>query len=213
MAKRAYGHDDKQERREVILNAAADLFGDGVGELPSAAAIAKGAGLAKGTLYLYFSTKETIFSALLLKGWGKVAALTEEVFASSLAPADKVDTFLSTYVSYLDQHRDLLRLDAQRSALERNLEMDTLIASKKAFIEQLIRAGGLIEASLGLQSGQGVQLLLRTHALTCGLWQSFNPDTKIPASPEFAVFHLDFTEELSQALAEYWRGALMVKSE
>jgi TetR/AcrR family transcriptional regulator len=213
MTKRAYSHDDKQERRELILKTAADLFGEGIGALPSATAIAKQARLAKGTLYLYFSTKETIFSALLLKGWSSVATLTEQVFASSLAPKDKVDTFLSTYVSYLDEHRELLRLDAQRSALERNLEMETLIASKRAFIDQLIRAGGLIDASLGLQNGHGVQILLRTHALTCGLWQSFNPDTKIPSSAEFAVLQLDFIEELSQALTEYWRGAMMAQSE
>ena len=68
VAKRAYGKEDKQERRDEILAAARHLFTAGGGDLPSVADIAKRAGIAKGTLYLYYSTREEIFASLLRTG-------------------------------------------------------------------------------------------------------------------------------------------------
>lgn len=208
MGKRAFGHEDKQARGETILRAASALFGDGLRDLPSVAQIADGAGLAKGTVYLYFRTKEAIFSALLLEGWGKVVDLVGEVFASPADPSGAIDSFLAAYVSYLGEHRELLRLDALRPTLERNLELRTLIAFKRMFMERLIDGGALIENALQLGQGRGIQLLVRTHALTCGLWQSLGPDTEMAPSAEFVAYHPDFLNELSEALSEYWRGAL-----
>lgn len=211
MAKRAFGQDYKRARSETILRAAADLFGDGLRDLPSVAEIADGAGLAKGTVYLYFRTKETIFSSLLLEGWGKVVDLVDEVFVSSAEPSGAVASFLAEYVSYLGEHRGLLRLDALRPTLERNLQLHTLIAFKRMFMERLIDGGALIENALQLEEGRGIQLLVRTHALTCGLWQSLGPDTEMAPSADFAVYHPDFLDELSEALSEYWRGALSIR--
>ncbi len=208
-AKRAFGREDKEARREVILAAANRLFGQGQGELPSVAEIAAGAGLAKGTVYRYFATKETIFSALLLEGWGKVVGLLEEAFRLAAAgEQDIVGSFLAAYVAHLNSHRELLRLDALRPMLEHNLEMATLLAFKQTFLDRLATGGALIDRALDLRSGRGLKLLMRTHALTCGLWQSFGPDKAADTASEFAVFHPDFVEELSEALAEYWRGAL-----
>ena len=69
MGKRAYGSQDKLARRHDILEAARRLFHRGGGELPSVARIAEAAGLAKGTIYLYFETREAIYADLLLQGW------------------------------------------------------------------------------------------------------------------------------------------------
>lgn len=72
MAKRAYGREEKQERREEILATAHRLFTSGEGDLPSAADLAAGAGIAKGTLYLYYATREEIFASLLRSGWANL---------------------------------------------------------------------------------------------------------------------------------------------
>jgi AcrR family transcriptional regulator len=213
MAKRAYGSEDKQARRAAILQAAAALYGDGHGDLPTVQVIAQASGLAKGTVYLYFRSKEAIFSALLLDGWSKVVGLVENTFAPSLAEHDgsPTGTFLAAYVAHLDKHRGLLRLDALRPVLERGLDLDALADFKRTFVERLVAGGALIDRSLGLKEGKGVKLLTRTHALTCGLWQSLGsgpPGGRTVDAGLAATLYPVFVEELAEALAEFWRGAL-----
>lgn len=53
------------ERREVILNAALDEFAERGFESARLDDVAKRAGIAKGTIYLYFRDKETLFQELL----------------------------------------------------------------------------------------------------------------------------------------------------
>ena len=74
--------------------------------------------------------------------------------------------------------------------------------------------GALIERRLGLRAGKGVKLLTRTHALTCGLWQSLGagpPEQR--ADDVTGALDADFIAELTEALAEFWRGALMLAQE
>lgn len=60
---RAHDAQDKAARREAILDAAERLY-DRAQVLPGVAEVATEAGLAKGTLYLYFETKEAIYLGL-----------------------------------------------------------------------------------------------------------------------------------------------------
>ena len=216
-AKRAYGGEDKQARRADILAAATVLLGDGRGDLPTAGAIAEASGLAKGTVYLYFRSKEAIFSALLLAKWGEVVGLVEEAFASPpmSCGSDPVNAFLAAYVAHLDRRRELLRLDALRPVLERGLDLASLSEFKRTFVERLVAGGALIDVRLGLRAGKGVKLLTRTHALTCGLWQSLgvaSPEDQADGDASGAL-DADFNDELAEALAEFWRGALMLHQE
>ena len=211
--KRAFGGEDKEARRVAILAAAGALFGDGCGTLPTAHAIAQACGLAKGTVYLYFRSKEAIFSALLLDGWGEVVGLVEDAFAppDPSCGADPTAAFLAAYVAHLNRHRELLRLDALRPTLEQGLDVASLTGFKRTFTDRLAAGGALIDRRLGLHDGKGVKLLTRTHSLTCGLWQSLGagpPNERTDADLPDAL-HPDFIEELTEALAEYWRGALM----
>ncbi len=196
MVRHAFAPQDKQNRRQAILDAADALFLSGGGTLPSAARIAEAAGLAKGTVYLYFQTKEEIFAALLLEGW---AAPLQQVGATLRSGRGrrgaKVAAFLEAFIGYLGAHPGLLRLDALGyGVLEKNLDPAKLKAFKSAFLATLARTGAEVEHALALQKGHGVRVLMRTYALTRGLWQSSRPQ--------------GFDAELLEALTEYWRGAL-----
>ena len=61
---RARSRDEKRERRHEILGATAALFLETPYDRVTMAEVARRCGLAKGTLYLYFRTKEELFLAL-----------------------------------------------------------------------------------------------------------------------------------------------------
>jgi AcrR family transcriptional regulator len=83
MARRAVATEDQKKRKQAILVAARDLFNAGDGTLPAASEIAAAADLAKGTVYIYFRTKEEIFLALLLQECIDVLDRIELVFRST----------------------------------------------------------------------------------------------------------------------------------
>jgi AcrR family transcriptional regulator len=204
VAKRAYATEDKAARRRVILTAAAELFSRSK-ELPSVAEVAAASGLAKGTVYLYFRTKGAIFADILLEGWGAVIDQLGAAFRpAEQSQAAKVAAFLNAFVRYLDDNPTLLRLDAiVQGLLEGDLDADERAAFKATLHHHIHAGGAVLDEALGLAPGQGVQLLVRTHALTRGLWTYFD------APGAEAAFGLsDFAKDLAQALTEYWRGAL-----
>lgn len=209
MVQRAYGREDKEARRAVILAAASELFERGRNALPSVAEIAAASGLAKGTVYLYFRTKETIFSVLLLDGWRNVFDLLDAALSSdSTDKQGNVEAFLRAYVEHLEDHRELLRLDVIRPMVEQNLEADTLRDQKQTFEAWLNDSGALIDREIGLPPGRGFKLLTRTYALTVGVWRAFDLGRGATAAPGTSASDVDFAGELSEALVEYWRGAL-----
>ncbi len=211
IALHAHASEDKAARRAAILSAASDLFSAGPGSLPTAAEIAWSAGLAKGTVYLYFRSKEEIFAALLLEGWGAVMQEGELLFQATKGNrAVKIAAFLSALVAHLEHHPQLLRLDALGyGVLEKNMLQGALVAHKAEYAARLERTGRIIDAALRLPRGRGLQLLMRTYALTRGLWQSYQ-DAEHSRLPHVAqsLSAKPFRTELHEALVEYWRGAL-----
>ncbi|MDY6797055.1 MAG: helix-turn-helix domain-containing protein [Actinomycetota bacterium] len=65
-AQRARKPEDKAKRSKKILQVAWGIYEESEGTFPTVSDIARRAGLAKGTIYLYFSTKEEIFLQLFL---------------------------------------------------------------------------------------------------------------------------------------------------
>jgi AcrR family transcriptional regulator len=63
--KRALSDQEKSARRQALLNAALDEFFARGFYAASMEAIARQAGLSKGTLYLYFESKEALFTGLI----------------------------------------------------------------------------------------------------------------------------------------------------
>ena len=216
-ASHAHALEDKAARRAAILQAARVLFAAGVGHLPTAAEIASTTGLAKGTVYLYFRTKEEIFAALLLQGWVAVMQESEALFQTKKGTrAFKVNAFLTALVTHLESHPELLRLDALGyGVLEKNMSRDTLTAHKTEYMVHLETTGSEIDAALRIAEGRGIELLMRTYALTRGLWQSYQHKEEtllagVNVAHKFA--EKPFGRELYEALTEYWRGALPLKA-
>jgi len=62
--KRARSEDEKEGRRAAILDAARNYVAESGFDVVTMSGLARRAGLAKGTLYLYFRTKEELFLSL-----------------------------------------------------------------------------------------------------------------------------------------------------
>jgi len=111
------------------------------------------------------------------------------------------------------QHPELLRLDGlSYGVLEKNLAPNKLREFKAAFAARLTKTARVIEQVLRLPQGTGIRLLMRSFAFTRGLWQAAPAAGKpagIGSDAAVAVLHPSFETELMEALAEYWRGALI----
>lgn len=207
--------EDKQRRRLELLSAARTLFRRH-GELPTVADIAGATGLAKGTVYLYFRTKEEIFVALLEDDFARLLQALQELIAElpgdrRLAPA----AFAGAFVQTLTTLPDLLSLAAlAHGVLEKNLPLAAMQRFKGGLATGLRVAGeALSQRFPGISSTAGNSLLLHSWALTLGLSQSLRvPEALAQAlqGPEFAVLRRDPGDDLQSALAALWRGSLPV---
>lgn len=211
MKQRALSDDDKALRRNAILAAARELFVRDSHQLPSAAQIAQASGLAKGTVYLYFRTKEEIFVALLAQEFDGLLRRISS-YLESAALAQGLDGLLQEVCEYIATHPEFLRLDAMAySVLEQNLSEAYLLEFKTSLTQTLVSTGQRVDLALQLPAGRGAALLLRTHALIRGLWQTLDyPEylQRILAAPQFAPIRPHFQTELLASLRDFWAGAL-----
>jgi TetR/AcrR family transcriptional regulator len=198
----------KDARRDVILAAAQDLFCKQVFESISMSTIAASVGLAKGTLYLYFRTREEIFLALLtreLQAWlSSLSAATHEF----PAPEDALDWIVDS----LADRQDLLRLGALlHSVLERNLSVEAAREFKLTFDAGLSATAGKLAPALHLASQEEARRFLRWLQVSIlGLCQMAYPSPVVEAAmaqePRLAHMVIDFRRELRAMLGVMLTG-------
>jgi AcrR family transcriptional regulator len=105
-----------QERREQILDAAVSVFGKKGFEGANVEDIAQAVGISKGTVYLYFKSKEDIFKAIL----GERSMLSKLADLTAVPSASLEETLTQLgkdYLQYMKEELPLVRLvltDAQR---------------------------------------------------------------------------------------------------
>ncbi len=92
--------------RRAILDAAALLIGrTGLARL-TMDRVAREAGLAKGTLYLYFEAKRDLVQALKEHSLSPLVADLSKILAGSAPPEQRIREFVHRHLTYFDQHRD-----------------------------------------------------------------------------------------------------------
>ena len=205
---RARRDDEKEARRRALLDAARDRFE----RLPYAEVrmvdVAEAAGLAKGTAFFYFPTKEALFLALLeelLAGWLEV--LDGELEAGGRwSPPRVARLFTQTLVERPILSRLLTVLS---TVLEHNVDEAQVLRFKQMLLERLGRTGALLERRLELATGEGGRLLLRIDALIIGLRQLADAPpaaAAVLARPEMAPLRVDFARELELTLLTLFAG-------
>jgi AcrR family transcriptional regulator len=210
--RRARTPDAKADRRALILEAALQLSRRMPFAEVTMAAVASEVGVTKGTLYLYFPSKESLFLAVLdalMQDW------FEAVNAALEAPGPRNVTAIADALStaFLDR-ADLTRLLALlEGVLERNIDLETAVAFKRATLERTARTAALLEAAIPtLPAGAGVGVLMRCRALLVGLEVMAHPSPIVRAAfdahDELAPFQIDFPREVRIGIAALLTGAL-----
>jgi AcrR family transcriptional regulator len=97
-------------RTAEILRAANRVFAQQGFDQATMAEIARVAGVAKGTIYLYYPSKQDIYSAALRRRAAELAALTKAAMAQATGAGDKVRAFIETTLRYFEEHREFFRI-------------------------------------------------------------------------------------------------------
>lgn len=188
--KRARSEAEKADKKKLILDAAWRLFAAAKGELPTAAEIAHEAGVSKGTVYIYFQTKEQIFLSLFpekLREWGEESARAMQ--ATGGADLVQVAEALTRYPL---ENPLLMQLGGMlRGVLEANAPDEAIVDMKLRAVAVARDMGARLSEHLNwLQPQEAAGLLMSIYALLSGLWQHSSLPEAIQkklarANPEF----------------------------
>ena len=96
-------------RHAEILEAARRVFAQKGFEEASVDAIAHSAGVAKGTLYLYYSSKRDIFWEALKCGLDDLCDRLEESVRAAGSTEEKIRAFMVTKLNYFEGNRDFFK--------------------------------------------------------------------------------------------------------
>jgi len=200
---RAVTDAQKEARRADILKVAAHRFTLTPYESLSMADTADEAGVAKGTLYLYFKSKEEMFLSVYtdqLDDWFK------ELDAGLRQPGDtSVAGFLKLIGDSLVDRPELLRLIAiLHTVLERNVDAEKARAFRLWLEERRRVTGALLEKrALFLKPGQGAALLQQIDVLVIGFQHLAEPQggmREALQAPDMAAYRVDLRESLLRTL-------------
>lgn len=165
---RARSTEQKALRRHAMLAAAETHFREVGYEAFSMDQLAKKTGVAKGTLYLYFQTREELFLTLYeqsLIRWSQAFiddlsdSMTSKAYSQKLFSTASADgTFLPL----------LIRLEHM---IEHNVDIPRLISSKQVFILQVEALAEATSMSLSLSEAQAIEVVKTMGVLLIGATQ------------------------------------------
>ncbi len=163
--KRARTPEQKSDRRETILATAKVLFMEVGYEGFSMGLLSKRAAVAKGTLYLYFGTREEVLLSLYSHEFQRFCQeLVVGVFPG-VSDADFVSHLYETSVSepiFLALHARL------GTVIELNISIDALIISKRIIATHFHTMATQLSEPLGLSLEQTLEALSGLSALLTG---------------------------------------------
>lgn len=177
IGKRARDDDEKEERRQQILDGARRLFDQQTFSDISVSAVAREVGVAKGTLYIYFESKEALFLDLLLS---EMSEWFEAVAAAIPRPATVSDV-AHVITDELVKRPRLPRLAGiLHSVFEHNIAEELALEFKteqrRLMAEGAERLSGVVE---GLTPGDAELFFIRLHATVVGVALMANPSEAV----------------------------------
>lgn len=101
---------EKENRRNEILEAAQRLFFEKGLQSSTMDEIAEAAELSKGTLYLYYGSKEDIYLAVMIRGFEVLHEMVERVLREEKPVVVLLRRLGEVYLEFFNQHRNYFRM-------------------------------------------------------------------------------------------------------
>lgn len=98
------------DKRQLILEAAADIFAASGFHQATIEQIAEAAGVGKGTVYLYFKSKQGLFDALLLESLRRVLQQTKAVVEAPVDPIERIRRLVHLHLQILQRNQPLMQM-------------------------------------------------------------------------------------------------------
>ena len=166
---RARTVEQKAQRRNAVLEAAEKFLLEVGYEAFSMSNLAKNIGLAKGTLYLYFETREEIFLTL----YEQSLLRTSDIFANDLPEKTTSDVYARKFFTAVVADGTFLPLLVRlENLIEHNVAVPRLVQSKQIFIAQVARLAKVTATALELSEAQATEVVKTMGVLLIGATQS-----------------------------------------
>jgi AcrR family transcriptional regulator len=207
---RAIQAEDKQERYHAILDAAERLIARAPDRIPNVGEVADEAGLAKGTVYLYFPSKDELLLALHER---HVDDFFKALIAALAAPEPvSIERLTELVQTYIVGRGTFLPL-ATRCFGIMSTEVSRNVADSfhERMAERLDAAGALLDRRFAhFAAGDGVALLRHSYALIVGLWQMSSAKAADAQAgvEQHGLDHWDYPADLTRALRHLWEGTI-----
>jgi AcrR family transcriptional regulator len=101
---------EKQHRRKTILKAAQQLFYKKGFRSVTVESIAKQARLSKGTVYLYFNSKEELYAQVLLNEVEKFYERVNHIIETGSSSSEMIFDYANIYTDFFLNERELFRI-------------------------------------------------------------------------------------------------------
>ena len=201
---RARSDSQKLQRRQAIIDAAWDLYRTTGYDALTIAQVAELVGVAKGTIYLYFATKESLFLAIQQQQLAEWFDTLDAALSTTPRPSSArvVAALISESVVAQPEFTRLLAI--LHPIIEQNVEYAQAKAFKLFLRDRLGMSGHLIAQQLTpLTAERGAQVLLWAYALVIGMTHLSTPAPALAAlvrEPELAALQVDFAPAFAAAL-------------
>jgi TetR/AcrR family transcriptional regulator len=120
---------EKEMRREEIIDAAQEIFFTKGLASATMDEIAEKAELSKGTLYLYYKSKEDLYLAVAMRGSDLMYKLFTEATQTERPTLQRIEDLGEAYFEFFKRHRDYFRMYQylENSQLHKQVSQDMLL--------------------------------------------------------------------------------------
>ncbi len=99
-----------EEKRRLVLDAAAAEFAAGGFAAANINVIAANAGISVGSIYKYFGSKENCFLAVLQEGFGELETALDSALKADRTPLEKIEAVLRLIPEHSRKKKSIVRL-------------------------------------------------------------------------------------------------------
>ncbi len=147
MGTRSRREREKTQRRKAIIQAAEKIFFEKGFQATTIQEISDKTELSKGTIYLYFKSKDELFFEVCMSGIEAFRDYLEEKAKREKSPEAKVKAVYMAYIEYSLNQPHIFRVlqDTFNDRVRRNLSAKTIENINRLLVDAMVFGAGLVQ--------------------------------------------------------------------